>query len=76
MSIVEARKKRIENLEQLLDESRKEIARLTKINQKLYSNVSKMGLEETSVECVCASPSKVPNKSTSSGFICLNCAGY
>lgn len=76
MSTVDIDKKRIEHLEEQLEKSRKEIANLIKINQKLYSNASKMGLEENSVECVCTSPSKVPNKSTKSRYICLNCAGY
>ena len=76
MSIIDQFKKRQEELEGQLEESRKEICRLTKIVQKLHSNVSKMGLEETSTQCTCSSPSKVLNKSTSSGYICLNCAGH
>ena len=75
MSTADIHKERIKHLEEQLEKSRKEIARLTKINQKLYSNISKVGLEETYVECVCTSPSKVLNKSTKTKYICLNCAG-
>lgn len=76
MSIIDQFKKRQEELGGQLEESRKEVCRLTKIVQKMYSNISKMGLEETSTQCTCSSPSKVLNKSTSSGCICLNCAGH
>lgn len=76
MSTVDQLKKRQEELEGQLEESRKEICRLTKLVQKMYSNISKMGLEETSTQCTCSSPSTVLNKSTPSGYICLKCAGH
>lgn len=68
-------KNKCSSFEEKIELYRVENVRLTKVLQKMYSNISKLGTNSEEKKCNCDSPEPVSNKSMSSGSICLNCAG-
>lgn len=67
--------KRIAELDAELQQSRKEIARLIKLVQKLQSNIMKASVERVDIDCTCTNKNYVDNTSTKTKRICLNCGG-